>query len=571
MSLISRRKFIKTGLASLATSAIITPEGHFCQDSYASKNVIDPLGPNQPIGLAKGVCPGRVVWVYDPDATNENCQPGVWEDGYYLDKNCDQSVVDDMFSKGIRKLTEKDSDAEAWDAIFRNFNQSHNKGNAAYSDNETIFIKVNAVHTNTRNFGPDGSIIDSKQYGYVDTSPHAIMAILRQLVNEAGVPEENIYIGDPMLRNFFKHSYDKFSAEFPNINYMSLSGLPGRTMLVESDTIGIHFSDRGTVMDETHDYYYNCLMNADYLINIPAMKGHPMGGVTFFAKNHFGSHTRINAAHLHKGLQGKPDGDPLRTGYNKYRVFVDLMGGENLGGKTLLYYMDALWSTSEAHLPPTKFLSAPFNNDWSSSLFLSLDPVAISSVCLDVMRAEFKEEDLDADPPRHTHVQWPGLDDYLHQAASSEWWPEGIVYDPDNNGTPITSLGVHEHWNNAADMEYSRNLGTGEGIELSRIFQITTSVKTIESINPNDFVLYNNYPNPFNPITTIEYSLRQNGRVTLAVYNTSGQLVTILKDKYQTSGNYSITWNADRLPSGLYFYTLKTNGFTEMKKMLLVK
>ncbi len=187
----------------------------------------------------------------------------------------------------------------------------------------------------------------------------------------------------------------------------------------------------------------------------------------FFTKNHFGSHTRKNAAHLHKGLQGRPDGDPLRTGYNKYRVFVDLMGSKYLGGNTLLYYMDALWSTSLAHLPPTKFLSAPFNNDWSSSLFLSLDPVAISSVCLEVMKKEFKEEDLEADPPRHIPVQREGLDDYLHQAASSEWWPEGFVYDPENDGTPLTSLGVHEHWNNAADMEYSRNLGTGEGIELS--------------------------------------------------------------------------------------------------------
>jgi len=485
MSLISRRKFLKTGLASLATSAIITPEGNFSQDSYASKNIVyefnDPLGPNQPIGVAKGTCPGRVVWVYDPDATNENCQPDVWGDGYFLDKNCNQSVVDYMFSKGIRKLTEKDSDVEAWDTIFRHFNQNHNKGNVAYSDRETIFIKVNAVHTNSRQINPDGSIKNADQYGYVDTSPQAIMAMLRQLVNEAGVPEENIYIGDPMLRDFFKHSYDKFSAEFPNINYMSLSDLPGRTMLVESNTIGIYYSDRGTVMDEIHDYFYNCLMNADYLINIPAMKGHASGGITFFAKNHFGSHTRKTAAHLHKGLQGRPDRDPLRTGYNKYRVFVDLMGSKYLGGNTLLYYMDGLWATSSEHLPPTKFQSAPFNNDWSSSLFFSLDPVAISSVCLDVMRAEFTEEDLQAYPPRYTYVQREGLDDYLHQAASSKWWPEGFVYDPDNNGTPITSLGVHEHWNNTADMEYSRNLGAGEGIELSRIFNITTSVKTIES------------------------------------------------------------------------------------------
>jgi hypothetical protein len=59
-----------------------------------------------------------------------------------------------------------------------------------------------------------------------------------------------------------------------------------------------------------------------------------------------------------------------------------------------------------------------------------------------------------------------GVDDYLHQAASSEFWPEGIIYDPDNSGTPIPGLGVHEHWNNPVDKNYSRNLGKAEGIEL---------------------------------------------------------------------------------------------------------
>jgi hypothetical protein len=441
------------------------------RDSYAAfDTLVDPLGPNNPIGDAKGVLPGRVVWVHDPDSTNENCQPTVWGNGYYLDKNCNQSVVDDMFSKAIKELTEKASDAEAWDAIFRNFNQTHDKGNVPYSKREKIFIKVNAVHTNTRNFGPDGEILDSKQLGAVDTSPHAIMTLLRQLVNEAGIPQKYIYIGDPMYRHFFKHSYDKFSAEFPKINYMSRSGLPGRTKPKESRKVGIHFSDRGSVLDVTTDHYYRCLMRADYIINVPAMKGHDLGGVTFFAKNHFGSHTLKTAVHLHKGLHSPSGINTARFGYNKYRIFVDLMGGENVGGKTLLYYMDGLWSTSEAHLPAAKYLSEPFNNDWSSSIFLSLDPVAISSVCLDVMKKEFKVEDLDAEPPRHTHVHFPGLDDFLHQAASSDWWPEGLVYDPENDGTPLTSLGVHEHWNNETDMEYSRNLGTGDGIELIKLF-----------------------------------------------------------------------------------------------------
>ena len=62
-----------------------------------------------------------------------------------------------------------------------------------------------------------------------------------------------------------------------------------------------------------------------------------------------------------------------------------------------------------------------------------------------------------------------GVDDHIHQAADRSNWPEGIVYDPDNSGTPIPSLGVHEHWNNPIDKQYSVNLGIGKGIELISI------------------------------------------------------------------------------------------------------
>ncbi|HYQ59354.1 MAG TPA: two-component regulator propeller domain-containing protein, partial [Draconibacterium sp.] len=62
-----------------------------------------------------------------------------------------------------------------------------------------------------------------------------------------------------------------------------------------------------------------------------------------------------------------------------------------------------------------------------------------------------------------------GVDDYLHQAADSSNWPEGIIYDPDNSGKPMPSLGVHEHWNNPENKQYSKNLGKSYGIELVSI------------------------------------------------------------------------------------------------------
>jgi hypothetical protein len=572
--LIQQTNYIKALL--LITVSFILGGLSFLQyntSSYADEKIVyefnDPLGPNNPIGTAKGIFPGRVVWVYDPDATNENCQPDTWGDGYFLDKNCNQEVVDEMFSNGLKWLTGKETHAEAWDAIFRYYNQNHQKGDVGYSPDETIFIKTNAVHAWTTN--ADASIKNDNNYGNVDTSPQAILTMLRHLINEAGVPQENIYIGDPYT-NIFKHIYDKLYAEFPNIHYLSQDNIAGRTLLVPSDTVGIFYSDKATVMDEiTQDYFYKYDMNADYVINIPAFKGHRWGGVTFFAKNHFGSNTRNSAYRLHKGLHRTDYNQPLRTGYKKYRVFVDLMGNKHLGGKTLLFFMDGLWGTSEEHLPPTKFQTAPFNNDWSSSLFFSLDPVAISSVCLDILQKEFTVEDANANPPRYTFVQWDGVDDFLHQAASSEWWPDSIQYDPEDDGTQIGSLGVHEHWNNVNDMLYSRNLETGDGIELIRIFETSTVIGNMNHFNPQSFILYNNYPNPFNPLTTIKFYLDSAGPIRLEIYNIKGQIIDVLAKRDFTSGEHTITWKGSNQPSGTYFYKLSTDFFSESKKMILLK
>ena len=67
-------------------------------------------------------------------------------------------------------------------------------------------------------------------------------------------------------------------------------------------------------------------------------------------------------------------------------------------------------------------------------------------------------------------------DNYLHEAAFADKPPSGTSYDPEGDGTKLTSLGVHEHWNNSQDKQYSRNLGTGNGIELVAIGSPTKGV-----------------------------------------------------------------------------------------------
>jgi hypothetical protein len=120
---------------------------------------------------------------------------------------------------------------------------------------------------------------------------------------------------------------------------------------------------------------------------------------------------------------------------------------------------------------PVKYFMAPFKDDWSNSIFLSQDQVALESVCFDFLRTEWDGKNKH-NPANNIFEEVPnmfGVDDYLHQAANSKNWPEGIVYDPDNSGKPIPSLGVHEHWNNAMDKQYTGNLGFPNGITLVSI------------------------------------------------------------------------------------------------------
>ena len=103
-----------------------------------------------------------------------------------------------------------------------------------------------------------------------------------------------------------------------------------------------------------------------------------------------------------------------------------------------------------------------------------------------------------------------------------------------------------------------------------------SSVTTVENDPmPNEFSLSQNFPNPFNPSTTIQYSLVSAGKVSLKVYNMVGQEVATLVDGYQDEGSYSVTFNADdgtsSLSNGVYFYRLESGSFVSMKKFVFMK
>jgi choice-of-anchor B domain-containing protein len=95
---------------------------------------------------------------------------------------------------------------------------------------------------------------------------------------------------------------------------------------------------------------------------------------------------------------------------------------------------------------------------------------------------------------------------------------------------------------------------------------------TNENGTPASFELKQNYPNPFNPSTTISYSLSKASYITIKVYDVLGRQVALLADQYKQAGNYTVGFDAARLSSGVYYYTLNTdNGYSESKKMILSK
>jgi hypothetical protein len=98
-----------------------------------------------------------------------------------------------------------------------------------------------------------------------------------------------------------------------------------------------------------------------------------------------------------------------------------------------------------------------------------------------------------------------------------------------------------------------------------------TSIEDITEVTPLQYELANNYPNPFNPTTTINYTLAKAGDVSLEVFNLLGQKVRSLVKTRQDAGSYSVQFSADGLASGIYMYRLETEGFMQVQKMVLLK
>lgn len=136
----------------------------------------------------------------------------------------------------------------------------------------------------------------------------------------------------------------------------------------------------------------------------------------------------------------------------------------------------------------------------------------------------------------------------------------------------------HGNSNSTKDYTFADNTISSSGKYAYRLKQIDNDgtfkyspvVETDVTVNLT-YALGQNYPNPFNPTTKISYTLPETGLVTLRVYNIIGQTVSMLVNQLQDAGKYEVEFNANGLSNGVYFYELKANGFTSVKKLMLVK
>jgi len=443
----------------------------------------EPWGPHGPIGEAKGIHPGRVVWVHDPDATDWDGYDSPehwWQDGH-----TDPLVVERMVSQAIRGVAGRASDASAWDAIFRHFNNSRGKGDVGYCLGEKIAVKINLTTCNAAggDVNPNTYTKKSSVMNRIDNSPQMTASLLRQLVYTVGVDQSDITIGDPtgMVPNYY---WNMLHPEFPDVHYLDNYGGSGRTRAEFSD-VPLYWSIP-EANGKVQDYIPTAFAEADYIINFAILKGHS-SGITLCAKNHYGSLIRTPDTYRRPELPGLPgqgrhfdyynmhyslpnagQSPPWSPGTGQYRALVDLMGHSELGGKTVLYLIDGLFGGYYWEAHPYKWDLPPFNGDWPSSIFASQDPVAIDSVGYDFVNAEWPDVVRYGHSPSPRYDMQGGAEDYLHEAALANDPCSGTFYDPDHAGgvARLESLGVHEHWNNAIDKQYSRDLGMGEGIEL---------------------------------------------------------------------------------------------------------
>ena len=369
------------------------------------------LGVNEPIGEGRGIHPGRVAWIHSPGVATWDGRTGLWVE----DRWNNQDKADAMVREAILQISGETTAKKGWQALFRHFNKEHGRGNKGYKKGETIAVKLNMNNALAHH--------DTIE---LNSSPFVTLALMRSMVKEGGVREQDIIICEPS-RAITDSIYDKVHREFPRIRFIDNIGGDGREKCEYYPEQIVYSQSNGKMARGLA----KCIVDADYLINTGLLKTHVGPGVTLTAKNWYGA-TDISLFwknNAHNGIsQDKRNGKPA------YKTVVDWMAHKNMGGKALLYIIDGTYGSRHVNgAPAPKWQKAPFNNQWCCSIIASQDEVACDAVAMDLIISEW---------PEFNSLSY--CDEYLIEAASIPNAPSGTVYKQD--GQPLTKpLGLMEH------------------------------------------------------------------------------------------------------------------------------
>ena len=369
------------------------------------------LGVNKPIGLGRGIHPGRVAWIHCPGVAKWDGRTGLWVE----DRWNDQKKADQMLREAILQVSGEKTVKKGWQALFKHFNKEHGKGNRSYKKGEMIAVKLNLNNALTH-----------RDTFELNSSPFVTLALVRSMVNDGGIREQDIVLCEPS-RAITDSIYNKVHREFPQVRFIDNMGGDGREKCEYYPEMITYSQDNGKLARGLA----KCIVDADYLINSSLLKTHVGPGVTLTTKNLYGA-TDISLFwrnNAHNGFnQDKRHGKP------GYKTFVDWLAHKHLGQKVLLSIIDGTYGSRHVNGKPfPKWQKAPFNNDWCCSLIVSQDEVACDAVGMDLIISEW---------PEYQSLNY--CDEYLIEAASLPNPPSGTAYKQD--GQPLSkSLGLMEH------------------------------------------------------------------------------------------------------------------------------
>jgi len=194
---------------------------------------------------------------------------------------------------------------------------------------------------------------------------------------------------------------------------------------------------------------------------------------------------------------------------------------------------------------------------------------------------------MNADGSNKTQLTSDPAKDYISNTRDNIWSADGQsfyfvsersgngdIYRQNIDGSGLTQIASHDSLDYvpipSPDGTKLAFISKRDGVKNIWVIDLITVIE-VEILTPVEYALEQNYPNPFNPVTVLKYSLPVKNVVTLKVFNLLGEEVTTLVNEIKEAGSYEVNFNANGLPSGIYFYRIKAGNFVETKKMVLLK